>query len=262
MRLSLVQITVGPQVDKNFQKVDRFINQALSFKPDLILLPESFLFLSNLTKTSFTMDHEYILHYQNFAKINKVNLLLGSLPILDEDKVYNRSILINQEGNISSYYDKIHMFDVILKNNEEYKESDTYTPGSSLRSMEINGELIGHSICYDLRFPKLFRELSKKSCKAIVVPSAFTYTTGKAHWHCLLRARAIENGIFIVAPNQWGTNEEKRSTYGHSLVVNPWGEIISEAADSEMVLNCEIDLKSVEKFQKSIPVLMHDRNFN
>jgi len=262
MRLSLVQITVGPQVDKNFQKVDRFINQALSFKPDLILLPECFLFLSNLTKTSFAMDHEYILHYQNFAKVNKVNLLLGSLPILDEGKVYNRSILINQEGSISSYYDKIHMFDVILKNNEEYKESDTYTPGSSLRSVEINGELIGHSICYDLRFPKLFRELSKKSCKAIVVPSAFTYTTGKAHWHCLLRARAIENGIFIVAPNQWGTNEENRSTYGHSLVVNPWGEIISEAADSEMVLNCEIDLKSVEKFQKSIPVLMHDRNFN
>ena len=184
------------------------------------------------------------------------------MPILDEGKVYNRSILINQEGSISSYYDKIHMFDVILKNNEEYKESDTYTPGSSLRSVEINGELIGHSICYDLRFPKLFMELSKKSCKAIVVPSAFTYTTGKAHWHCLLRARAIENGIFIVAPNQWGTNEENRSTYGHSLVVNPWGEIISEAADSEMVLNCEIDLKSVEKFQKSIPVLMHDRNFN
>jgi predicted amidohydrolase len=262
MRLSLVQITVGPHIDKNFQKVDKFINQALSFDPDLILLPECFLFLSNLKKTSFTMDHDYILHYQKFTKINKVNLLLGSLPILDKGKVYNRSILINQEGSISSYYDKIHMFDVILKNNEEYRESDTYTPGSSLKSMKINGDLIGHSICYDLRFPKLFRELSKKSCKAIVVPSAFTYTTGKAHWHCLLRARAIENSIFIVAPNQCGTNEENRSTYGHSLVVNPWGEIISEATDSEMVLNCEIDLKSVEKYQNSIPVLKHDRNFN
>ena len=174
MRLSLVQVTVGPHIDKNFQKVDKFINQALSFDPDLILLPECFLFLSNLKKTSFTMDHDYILHYQKFTKINKVNLLLGSLPILDEGKVYNRSILINQEGSISSYYDKIHMFDVILKNNEQYRESDTYTPGSSLKSMKINGELIGHSICYDLRFPKLFRELSKKSCKAIVVPSAFT----------------------------------------------------------------------------------------
>ena len=154
------------------------------------------------------------------------------------------------------------IFDVILKNNEEYKESDTYTPGSSLKTMEINGQLMGHSICYDLRFPKLYRELSKKSCKAIVVPSAFTYTTGKAHWHCLLRARAIENGVFIIAPNQWGTNEENRSTYGHSLVVNPWGEIISEATDSEMVLNCEIDLNIVENFQNSIPVLKHDRNFN
>jgi predicted amidohydrolase len=208
------------------------------------------------------MEHEYILHYQNFAKQNKINLLLGSLPILDNDKVYNRSVLINHEGGIASYYDKIHMFDVILKNNEAYKESDTYTSGSSLKIMEIDGQLIGHSICYDLRFPKLYRELSKKSCKAIVVPSAFTYTTGKAHWHCLLRARAIENGIFIIAPNQWGTNEENRSTYGHSLVVNPWGEIISEATDSEMVLNCEIDLNIVENFQNSIPVLKHDRNFN
>ena len=262
MRLSLIQITVGPQIEKNFEKVDKFINQALSFNPNLILLPECFLFLSNFKKFSFSMDHEYILHYKNFAKQNKINLLLGSLPILDNDKVYNRSVLINHEGSIASYYDKIHMFDVILKNNEVYKESDTYTSGSSLKIMEIDGQLMGHSICYDLRFPKLYRELSKKSCKAIVVPSAFTYTTGKAHWHCLLRARAIENGVFIIAPNQWGINEENRSTYGHSLVVNPWGEIISEATDSEMVLNCEIDLNIVENFQNSIPVLKHDRNFD
>ena len=262
MRLSLIQITVGPQIEKNFEKVDKFINQALSFNPNLILLPECFLFLSNFKKFSFSMDHEYILHYKNFAKQNKINLLLGSLPILDNDKVYNRSVLINHEGSIASYYDKIHMFDVILKNNEVYKESDTYTSGSSLKIMEIDGQLMGHSICYDLRFPKLYRELSKKSCKAIVVPSAFTYTTGKAHWHCLLRARAIENGVFIIAPNQWGTNEENRSTYGHSLVVNPWGEIISEATESEMVLNCEIDLNIVENFQNSIPVLKHDRNFD
>ena len=262
MRLSLVQITVGSQVEKNFKKVDHYINKALLYKPDLILLPECFLFLSNVKKKSFTMDHEYILHYQNFAKKNKINLLLGSLPILDRSKVYNRSIFINGDGIIASYYDKIHMFDVILKNNEKYNESDTFTPGSSLKYMKVNGNLIGHSICYDLRFPKLYRELSKKSCKAIVVPSAFTYTTGKAHWHCLLRARAIENGVFILAPNQWGVNEENRSTYGHSLVVNPWGEIISEATDSEMVLNCEIDLNMVESFQNFIPVLKHDRNFD
>ena len=127
MRLSLIQITVGPQIEKNFEKVDKFINQALSFKPNLILLPECFLFLSNIKKFSFSMDHEYILHYQNFAKQYKINLLLGSLPILDTDKVYNRSILINHEGGVASYYDKIHMFDVILKNKEVYKESDIYT---------------------------------------------------------------------------------------------------------------------------------------
>ena len=262
MRLSLIQITVGPRTNENFKKVNSYIKEALSYKPDLILLPECFLFLSNIKKTTFSMDHEYIHHYQNFAKTNKTNLLLGSLPILDNEKVFNRSIFIDHDGNIGSYYDKIHMFDVILKNNEEYKESDFYTPGTSLKFMKVNGQLIGHSICYDLRFPKLYRELSKKSCKAIVVPSAFTYTTGKAHWHTLLRARAIENGIYIIAPNQWGVNEENRSTYGHSLVVNPWGEILSEATESEMVLNCEIDLKTVENIQNSIPVLKQDKNFD
>ena len=137
MRLSLIQITVGPIIEKNFEKVDKFINQALSFKPNLILLPECFLFLSNINKFSLSMDHEYILHYQNFAKNNEVNLLLGSLPILDKDKIFNRSILINHQGAITSYYDKIHMFDVILKSNEEYKESDTYTPGSSDQTVMI-----------------------------------------------------------------------------------------------------------------------------
>ena len=184
MRLSLIQITVGPRTNENFKKVNSYIKEALSYKPDLILLPECFLFLSNIKKTTFSMDHEYIHHYQNFAKTNKTNLLLGSLPILDNEKVFNRSIFIDHDGNIGSYYDKIHMFDVILKNNEEYKESDFYTPGTSLKFMKVNGQLIGHSICYDLRFPKLYRELSKKSCKAIVVPSAF----------------ADANIILIVAP--------------------------------------------------------------
>ena len=262
MKISLIQLTVGSDIEKNFKKVDSLIKHSFFYNPDFILLPECFLFLSNTKKFFFTMKHPYIVYYQNLAKKNNVNILLGSLPIKENENIYNRSILVNSDGLIASYYDKIHMFDVILKNNEKYNESDIYTPGSSLKCMRVNGELIGHSICYDLRFPKLYRELSKKYCKAIVVPSAFTYTTGKAHWHCLLRARAIENGVYIIAPNQCGTNEENRSTYGHSLVVNPWGEIISEATEAEMVLNCEIDLNSVKSFQDSIPALKHDRNFN
>jgi len=148
-----------------------------------------------------------------------------------------------------------------LKNKELYKESDTYKPGSTLETFIIKDCKFGHSICYDLRFPKLYRHLAKIGSQVIVIPSAFTFTTGKLHWHTLIKARAIENGVFIVAPNQWGINNERRSTYGHSLVVNPWGEIIAEADDKEMVVNCEINLNEVEDIQKSIPVLKHDIDF-
>jgi len=149
----------------------------------------------------------------------------------------------------------------MLKNGENYRESEYYTSGNDLIISDIQGFKVGHTICYDLRFPKLYRALAKMGSQIIVVPSAFTQTTGKAHWHTLVRARAIENGVFILAPNQWGTNEENRSTYGHSMVVNPWGDIIAEAGNQEMVLNCQIDLNEVELYQQSIPVLSHDRNF-
>ena len=258
MRLSLVQITVGPQVDKNFQKVDRFINQALSFKPDLILLPECFLFLSNLIKRSFTMDHEYILHYQNFAKINKVNLLLGSLPILDEGKVYNRSILINQEGNISSYYDKIHMFDVVLSKKEKYFESNTYSPGNSLKSVKLPWGKLGLSICYDLRFPMMYRKLAKQGALFLSVPSSFTLTTGKKHWHTLLQARAIENFSYVFAPAQTGTHFNKRQTFGHSLIISPDGAILAEKKNGTGFIMAEIDSNLPAILRQKIPSLNLD----
>ena len=261
MRLSLIQLTVGSDFIDNFEKSKDLIQDALSYNPELILFPECFLYLSNSKKYSIDQNHESIIYFQNFAKKNNVNILLGSLPISDNKSVYNRSLVVDSNGSIISKYDKIHMFDVILRNNEIYKESDTFKSGNKLETFDINGWKFGHSICYDLRFPKLYRFLAKLGSKAIVIPSAFTYTTGKAHWHTLVRARAIENGVFILAPNQWGVNNERRSTFGHSLVVDPWGEIIAEAEDREIIMNCEIDLDKVEECQKSIPVLNHDIDF-
>ncbi len=261
MKLSLIQITVGSDYQENLKKSKNFLTESLNYSPDFILFPECFLFLSNKNQISFEMNHDVILFFQEFAKKSNVNLLLGSLQIKENDKLYNRSIVINSNGNIISQYDKIHMFDIVLKNNEIYKESDTYTPGRELKTFRLNNISMGHSICYDLRFPKLYRNLAKKGSKVIVIPSAFTYTTGCAHWHTLVRARAIENGVYIVAPNQWGINNERRSTYGHSMVVNPWGEIIAEAEDSETILNCEIDISKVEDNQRSIPVLEHEVDF-
>ena len=255
MRLSLIQITVGPQIEKNFEKVDKFINQALSFKPNLILLPECFLFLSNFKKFSFSMDHEYILHYQNFAKKNEINLLLGSLPILYKDKIYNRSILINHEGSIASYYDKIHMFDVNINNKEKHKESESFKPGKKIMLTKIRNIKLGLTICYDLRFPNLFRDLSKKGAEVILMPAAFTVPTGRDHWEVLVRARAIENGAFVVATNMCGTHHTKRKTYGHSILVNPWGKVVNKAFKKQAILNSKINLDEVKNFRNRIPSL-------
>ena len=230
------------------------IARALILNPDFILLPECFLFLSNKSKISLDMHHFSIEYFKEFSKINKLHLLLGSLPITENDKLYNRSILINPDGEILSIYDKIHMFDIILKNGESYKESDFYTSGSELKMTTVLGQSIGHSICYDLRYPKLYRALAKKGAGIIVIPSAFTYTTGKAHWHSLIKARAIENGVFILAPNQWGVNNENRSTYGHSLIVDPWGEILAEADDSEMIITSEHNLKKEQDTHNAKPL--------
>ncbi len=262
MKVTLIQVTIGSNFDENFQKIKKSLDNCLSSSPDFILLPECFLFLSSKTKILLEMNHYSIKYFKDFSKINKLHLLLGSLPITENDKLFNRSILINPEGDIVSIYDKIHMFDIILKNGESYKESDFYSPGSELKISKVLGQSIGHSICYDLRFPKMYRALAKMGAEIIVIPSAFTYTTGKAHWHSLIKARAIENGVFILAPNQWGVNNENRSTYGHSLIVDPWGKILAEADDSEMIISSKLDLNKVQECQNAIPVLSYDRNFD
>ena len=262
MKVALIQITVGSNFNENFEKAKKFLNKSLNSSPDFILLPECFLHLSSKSKISIDMSHDSIKYFKNFSMMNKVYLLLGSLPITENDKSFNRSILINPEGEIISIYDKIHMFDVTLKNGETYKESDYYTSGSKLKMTKVLGHSVGHSICYDLRYPKLYRTLAKKGSQIIVIPSAFTYTTGKAHWHTLIKARAIENGVFILAPNQWGVNNENRATYGHTLIVDPWGEILAEADESEMIVTSELNLNKVQECQNAIPVLDNDRNFD
>ena len=262
MKVALIQITVGSNFNENFEKAKKFLNKSLNSNPNFILLPECFLHLSSKSKISIDMSHDAIKYFKNFSMMNKVYLLLGSLPITENDKSFNRSILINPDGEIISIYDKIHMFDITLKNGETYKESDYYTPGSKLKMTKVLGHSVGHSICYDLRYPKLYRTLAKKGSQIIVIPSAFTYTTGKAHWHTLIKARAIENGVFILAPNQWGVNNENRSTYGHTLIVDPWGEILAEADESEMIVTSELNLNKVQECQNAIPVLVNDRNFD
>ena len=189
-------------------------------------------------------------------------LHIGSIAVrLSDKKVANRSFLFTPEGRIAARYDKIHMFDVDLPNGESYRESKNYQPGQKAVVTELPWGRLGLTTCYDLRFPALYRDLAQAGAQFITVPSAFTVQTGKAHWHVLLRARAIETGAYILAAAQGGAHDMGRSTYGHSLIVSPWGEIIAEAGVEPEIVFAEVDPAQVLEARARIPSLQHDRSY-
>lgn len=187
-------------------------------------------------------------------------LLVGSLAIkLPDGKTANRSYLIGTDGRIAARYDKIHLFDVNLPSGESYRESNTVTAGGQAVIANLPWGRIGLSVCYDLRFPHLYRMLAKGGAEILSVPSAFTETTGRAHWHVLLRARAIENSCFVVAPAQGGKHANGRSTYGHSMIIGPWGDVLVEAGTDPGFVVADIDLEQVVAVRARVPSLQHDR---
>ncbi len=198
---------------------------------------------------------------QEAAKANHIWLSIGSLAVLAEDgKVANRSFVIDREGQIRARYDKIHLFDVDLPTGESWRESKVYSPGHG--AVLVNGTPVGKlglTICYDLRFPMLFARLAEADADVISVPAAFTVPTGRAHWHVLLRARAIEAGLFVVAAAQAGRHEDGRQTFGHSLVVDPWGEVLLDMGDETGVGFADVDLKRIPEVRSRLPALNHRR---
>jgi len=198
---------------------------------------------------------------QEAAKANHIWLSIGSLAVLaDDGKVANRGFVIDREGQIRARYDKIHLFDVDLPTGESWRESKVYSPGQG--AVLVNGTPVGKlglTICYDLRFPMLFARLAEADADVISVPAAFTVPTGRAHWHVLLRARAIEAGLFIVAAAQAGRHEDGRQTFGHSLVVDPWGEVLLDMGDETGVGFADINLKRIPEVRSRIPALNHRR---
>ena len=196
------------------------------------------------------------------AKDLGIWLSVGSLAIkVAADKVANRSFLMGPDGRIHARYDKIHMFDVELPNGETYEESRNYRPGGEAVVADTPFGRLGLTICYDLRFPHLYRALAKAGASYLTVPSAFTQVTGEAHWHVLLRARAIETGCFVFAAAQSGTHENGRKTFGHSLIVGPWGEVLADGGTQTGVVTADIDPARVSEARGRIPALQHDRDF-
>ena len=198
------------------------------------------------------------------ANINSVYILVGSLPIKLEDKITNRSFLIGPNGKILYRYDKIHLYDVNLPNGDVYRESETYSSGNKavVGGIKENKIKIGMTICYDLRFPNLYQDLAKNGAEIITVPSAFSNMTGPDHWHTLLKARAIETGSFIIAPAQTGKHQCGRTSYGHSLIISPWGKILSDGNKKAGIIYSRINLEEVAIARKAIPNLTTKKEYS
>jgi predicted amidohydrolase len=268
-RLACVQVNAGDDMAANLETAANLAGQARERGATLIGFPENVAFMApdglGVREAAGPEDaHPALARFQALARELDAWLLVGSLAIATGDadeRVANRSFLLDAAGDIKARYDKIHMFDVSLAGGESYRESATYRPGAEAVLAPSPFGAIGLTICYDLRFPYLYRALARAGAELIAVPSAFTQATGRVHWETLLRARAIETGCFVFAPAQCGTHPRGRKTHGHSLIIGPWGEVLAEAGEEPAVITAEIDLAACARARAQVPSLSHDRDF-
>jgi len=265
---AMVQMRTALLPEDSLAQGVKLIRDAKAMGADYVLTPEVSNMMQENRKALFAHlaaeeDDRSLAAYRDLARELNIHLHIGSLALrATPERAVNRSFLIGPDGAILASYDKIHMFDIELEDGESYRESANYQPGETAVISDLPWGRIGLTICYDVRFPALYRALAEAGASFITVPSAFTRKTGEAHWHTLLRARAIENGCFIFAAAQGGLHQNKRETYGHSLIVDPWGEIIAEAAGNEpAVVLAKIDPARVPAVRKAIPSLQHGRRF-
>ena len=265
-KIALFQSTTGIEPEANARALVDAVERASAGGAEMLFTPEmSGLLDRDSARAAKSLRREEndpaLAAVRDAATRNHRWVSIGSLAVLNEDgKVANRSYVIDREGQIRARYDKIHLFDVDLPTGESWRESNTYSPGQGV--VLVNGTPIGKlglTICYDLRFPGLFARLAESDADVISVPAAFTVPTGKAHWHILLRARAIEAGLFVVAAAQVGRHEDGRQTFGHSLVVDPWGEVLLDMGEEPGVGFADIDLKRISDVRSRIPALNHRR---
>jgi predicted amidohydrolase len=266
-RLACVQVNAGNQMAENIETASALAHAAHDDGADFIAFPECVAMMEMgrdavLAQARPEEAHPALAAFCDLASDLKMWLLGGSLSVLlPGDKVANRSFLIGSDGAIRARYDKIHMFDVDLKDGESYRESATYQPGAAAMLAETPWGGLGMTVCYDLRFPQLYRDLAQAGAMMLSVPSAFTRPTGEAHWAVLLRARAIENACYVFAPAQCGEHPHGRLTHGHSLIIDPWGTVLADGGDAPGHIIAEIDPAKVDKVRRSLPSLTHDRTY-
>jgi len=269
-----LQFTAGPDPEPNLALVADLARRARDAGADFIMTPEASNFIETgrrrRDKARCEADDPFLNGMRAVARETGAWLLLGSLVIdpagepgaaEGETRLANRSFLIEPAGEIVARYDKIHMFDIDLPGGESYRESNAYRPGSDTAVAATPWGQLGLTVCYDVRFPYLYRALAQAGADFLSVPSVFTVPTGRAHWHVLLRSRAIENGCFVFAPAQCGEHPVGRKSFGHSLIVNPWGEVLADGGEEPGFITAAIDPGRIAEARKMVPSLTHDRSF-
>lgn len=263
MRAAVVQLNSGIEIAANLEAAERQVRGAASAGAELVALPEKWSLLADgelLAERAEPLAGEAIGAARSWARELGIELLAGSVAerIEAAEPLANTSVLIDREGEITATYRKIHMFDVQVEG-VDYKESSHERPGTETVVAAAGGLKLGMAVCYDLRFPELHRILALRGAEAISLPSAFTVPTGRAHWEVLIRARAIENQLFVLAPNQWGPAPPHYHSWGHSLIVDPWGEVLVDAGEGEGFAIAELDLERLRKVRADLPSLANRR---
>jgi predicted amidohydrolase len=267
VRVALIQLTTGREIIPSVERATEQIRAAVNDGAEFISTPETTHMMEMdrikvLTKAHYEYDDPGLKAFQTLAAELGIWIHIGSLIIkVADDRLVNRSFLIDKYGCIKARYDKIHLFDVDLGGGEVYRESALYRAGDQAVITESPLGKIGLSICYDLRFPELYRQYGNAGTKVIMIPAAFTVPTGKAHWHTLLKARAIETGAFVLAAAQTGLHETGRETYGHSLIIDPWGRVVVDGGFEVGYILADLSLEKVDETRKRMPSLMHSRPF-
>ena len=271
MRVACVQMRSGLDVAANIATASELAREAAAKGARYVLTPENTGLIdedkARVRALVGTMAEDAAVSaFSELAERLDIHLHVGSLALRpeenDDGRLVNRSILFGPDGSIIAHYDKIHLFDVSLGGGEkDYRESAYIRPGNRAVMALADDARIGFSVCYDVRFPRLYRVLAKAGAQVLAVPAAFTVPTGKAHWHVLLRARAIENGCFVLAAAQGGRHESGRSTFGHSMIIDPWGEVLAEAGEEPVVIMADVELAKVADARRRIPALENERNF-
>ena len=262
MKIGLCQMNTQDKKSKNVEAAEAAIDRLASQGADLVVLPEMFHFLGPDEEKPVNAEPipgPTIDRLQKKAKEKKIFLHCGSILEKDGNKIYNATVVFDRQGKRVAFYRKIHLFDVEIHGGIVYKESAVVTPGKDIVAFDCEGVTVGLSICYDLRFPELYRRLADRGASLILIPAAFTLMTGKDHWEPLIRARAIENVCYVAACGQWGFHPPVNQCWGHSMVVNPWGAVIAQARDGETTVLAEIDFEYMRSVREKLPALQHRR---